>query len=453
MSEEIPEDIKDLFKDVPFRHVSPIEMKEPNESIPVYNGKFTLNNDDKQYQLEGTIEFRWFPTGCVRFFGDVIAESKESAPLKLLEEFILSIDGNKCGKVVVLNFKLPNSPSISGEGNKFSLGQNTIAVNEVSFAIPNMREYLGDAVQNETSTGVSMQKTRLTLKDNPYTITIDQISGYKGLLEKLSNTSGYLLLYAGKIVKDKGAISLSELQKWHDRFHHFLYFLNGRRVAPMFYTGIHEGEKMWTDYTGYTVDMYKNTISWSDIIFLNDLPQLWAAYNKLWREEMDKDFLITVIHWYVEANSMAGSVEGSIILIQTALELIYNWLIVEREKVILGNDADGLSAANKIRMIIHQLKVKSEIPPAFTELATIPNVQDGPEVFVKIRNALVHGQETKRAELLKISLKAKYQALQLGIWYVELSLLYILDYKGKYNNRTDGNNWRNTGTFVPWVNK
>lgn len=447
------EELKDLFKDVPYRNVLPVEMQDPNETIPVYKGAFILRNDSKEYKLDGNIEFRWFPTKGVRFIGNVTGKTEQAGPLSILEKFDLEIDGNICGEVIALDYNLPDLLYIGGEGDKFHYGQSKIAVNEVHFAIPNMRDYLGDAVQDETDSGKSMQKTRITLKDNPYTITMDKIIGYKDQMEKLNNSSGYLLLYAGKITKDKGSISLSDLQKWHDRFHHFLYFLNGRRVAPMFYTGIHAGEKIWTDYTGYFVDVFKPATSWSDIMFLNDLPQLWTAYNKLWKDEMDKDFLMTAIHWYIAANSMAGGVEGSIILIQTALELIYNWLIVEREKVILGNDADGLSAANKIRMILHEMKVKPGIPAALTKLSAIPTVQDGPEVFVKIRNALVHGQETKRVELLKISLMAKYEALQLGIWYVELSLLYILGYKGKYNNRTDGNNWRNTGTLVPWVNQ
>jgi hypothetical protein len=70
---------------------------------------------------------------------------------------------------------------------------------------------------------------------------------------------------------------------------------------------------------------------------------------------------------------------------------------------------------------------------------------------VTIRNALVHGQEKKRAELMRISLKAKYEALQLALWYIELSLLYILEYTGNYHNRTLKNKWKDTGQLLPWM--
>lgn len=442
--------INDQFNDVPLRNISPVSMKTPNEQIEIHSGVFTLKNEEKAYTLNGTILFKWFPDMGVKFKGSFTDDFKPK--IQLLQEYDLLVDNKSAGKVVITNFHLGENPTCSGDGNLFTLGDSTVKVTEVSFSIPNMREFHGDPVKEVTQAGVRMERSRLTLDDKPFKIVIDKLENYKERKEKLDETGGYLITYAGKITTKKGSISLSDLRKWHDRFHHFLYFLNGRRVAPMFYTGKHGDEISWNDYTPCTIDTHKYVNCWSDIMILNDLPQLWKSYNKLWKEESDQDFLITAIHWYIEANSNAGMVEGSIILIQTALELIYNWLIVEHQKIIIGGDADGMSAANKIRLLIFQFKINSSIPSAFKELASIPNVIDGPEAFVKIRNALVHGQETKRAELKKITLKAKYQALQLGIWYVELALLYILGYKGKYKNRTDGNLWKNTGVLVPWVN-
>lgn len=443
--------LNDEFKDIPLRHVSPVAMENPNEPIKIYTGDFKLRSGDKTYDLKGEIFFKWFPDMGVKLKGSFLVEMNPR--LELLEKCEVLIENSVAGQVQISTLHINDSSTCGADSCRFIWGESTIPVNEVNFSIPNMREYLGNSVKEVIDNGVRLQKSRLVLDDKPYKIEIDKLGTYKERKEKLEDSGGYLITYAGKITKKKGSIKLVELHDWHDRFHHFLYFLNGRRVAPMFYTGSFEGQNIWTDYTSYTIDTHKYVHCWSDIMFLNDLPQLWKAYNKLWKGEADQDFLTTSIHWYVEANSNAGMVEGSIILIQTALELLYNWLIVENQKVIVGGDADNMSAANKIRLLIFQFKISPAVPDAFTDLAAIPNVQDGPEAFVKIRNALVHGQETKRAELRKINLKAKYQALQLGIWYVELALLYILDYKGKYKNRTDGNIWRNTGTLVPWMNE
>jgi len=78
-------------------------------------------------------------------------------------------------------------------------------------------------------------------------------------------------------------------------------------------------------------------------------------------------------------------------------------------------------------------------------------LNDGVEAFVQIRNAIVHSQEGKRKKLTKISDNTKYQALQLSLWYIELSLLYVLEFKGKYYNRCSGKLWAGDGEEeVPW---
>lgn len=438
----------DALKDIPLRHTSPVAMNLPNEPIPIYSGEFILKGQNKEFKLTGEIFFKWFPDMKVKLTGSFLDDLHPN--MDLLEKYDLVVKDKVHGTLEITGIN--DAGTCTAEARRFVWGEKAIPVKEVSFAMLNMRDFLGNAVKDVTATGVYVQNARLTFDDKLFRIEIDKLSNYKELNGELNDKGGYLITYAGKLFKKKDAISLTELQDWHNRFHHFLYFLNGRRIAPMFYTAHHDGELIWTDYSAYTIDIHKYVLCWSDTIFLNDLPQLWKSYNKLWKkDEADQDFLTTAIHWYVEANNNAGMVEGSIILIQTALELIYNWFLVERQKMIVGGDAEGLSAANKIRLLIYQFKISADIPAAFKELAAVPNVQDGPEAFVKIRNALVHGQENKRAELRNITLKAKYQALQLGIWYVELALLYIMGYKGKYKNRTDGNTWRDTGVLVPWV--
>ena len=107
--------------------------------------------------------------------------------------------------------------------------------------------------------------------------------------------------------------------------------------------------------------------------------------------------------------------------------------------MILGKDSDNISASNKIRLLISQLNISSSIPIAFIELEkfkdTTDNVADAPDSIVYIRNAIVHSQEEKRKKLSAIHYKAKYEALQVYIWYIELTLLCILDFNGDYYNR------------------
>lgn len=55
---------------------------------------------------------------------------------------------------------------------------------------------------------------------------------------------------------------------------------------------------------------------------------------------------------------------------------------------------------------------------------------DGPSTLVKMRNNLIHPQMSE-----DVSLNAYMQAHDLGQWYVELFLLWLIGYNGEYANR------------------
>lgn len=214
---------------------------------------------------------------------------------------------------------------------------------------------------------------------------------------------------------------------------------------------MHEDQIIWSDYSNYFCEPYKVVRRWARVMDLGGLNHMWLKFADMWRDQDKKDFLQYAIHWYSQANSSSGSTEGSIIFAQTGLELFYNWLLIEQKRLIIGSDASGLSAANKIRLLLSQISVTTKIPAGFSHLLSIEDIEDGPEIFTIIRNALVHGQEKKRRDLRDITVLAKYEALELGLWYLELSLLYIMDYKGKYSNRTLKNGWFGAGNTLPWV--
>lgn len=440
--------IEELLNKLPLRVKLTVPMDKPNEAVTIYTGLFKLCDAGNAWELDGSIAFHWFPDLEVKFKGQVV--NGPNMMFDLMATYQINADGRQLGQARVLGNDMRGPWLLDGVLRKPVWGEGSVPVSEVQFAVPNIREWLGESVREDKDSG-RVSKARITLSTDKYTITLDKLPDYKDRAGMLDGTGGYMLLYTGSITKAKGAISNGELVEWFDRFHHFLYFLNGRRTAPLFLSGVHDGQVVWTDYTPYTVELHKTTETWSQIHFLNGINSAWKKFDALWQNELDKDFLISAVHWYVEANSQSGYVEGAIILAQTALELIYNWLLVEKKKLIQGKDADGISASNKIRLLISQLNIDAAIPMDLTELSAIENAGDGPEVFVTIRNALVHGQEKKRAELMRISLMAKYEALQLALWYIELSLLYILEYTGNYHNRTLKNKWKDIGQPVPWM--
>ncbi|RDC64028.1 hypothetical protein [Adhaeribacter pallidiroseus] len=300
-----------------------------------------------------------------------------------------------------------------------------------------------------------ISSTRLTFENDEYLINIDKRRNYEEQRKNLKNKGGFFLLYSGELTKKKGPINLKELKDVFRCFSNFLWFLNGRRCSPLFIQGIVQDNTVWTDYSRNLVDQYKYIITWPKRYSIEGLNKLWQHFSNDWKNENDRNFFISAIHWYIESNSNSGFAEGAIIMAQTALELIYNYLIIEKKKLLKGKDAASILASNKIRLLLSLLNIDFEIPSAFLHLQSIAKrleAEDAPDVFVKIRNAIVHSQEVKRKELTNMHDEVKHEALQLALWYIELSLLYILKFDGKYFNRTlvDYSAIESDEVFVPW---
>lgn len=292
-------------------------------------------------------------------------------------------------------------------------------------------------------------------EDDDYQIIIDKCLEYESHKKKLDENGGFITLYNGEMNIKKGKIDYSTVQDLLYCFNTFITFINGRRTSALFIQGITENVVKWTDYSSYKIDPYKWVRTWSNSTSIEAFSALWKHFRLIWkRSPDDKNFLVSSIHWYVEANSNAAYWEGSIILAQTALELIYNWWIVENKKMMLGKDSDNISAANKIRRILSQIDLSGSIPSTLTELQKFKksrNAIDAPDAIVEIRNAIVHSRENNRRKLSEIDADVIGEALQVYIWYIELSLLCILEYDDGYFNRCSGELYEARGIQkVPW---
>ncbi len=443
----------DYFESVPNVITSKYIMEKPNQSIDIFKGEYSLKIKDRTLTIKGKIFFSWLPAQNVKFEG-VVKEPKFNSIVEIVKqgfysEIDLYINDYMLGKAQLLNYKHIQETNLRIEiggiiNSESVLGDKSISVSKVVFIIPNLTDLLGDPVKfkNDDDKGGPTYLGRSIFENDKYIITIDKLPNYKSLYDDLKKQGGYITLYTGEIIKKKGDIDFKELQELRHSFSVFLSFLNGRQCSPLFLQGVHENETKWTDFTAYRTEPFKTVESWLPKSSTNGLNELWYSFSDLWRNKSDKDFLEFIIYWYLEANGNSAKIEGSIIIAQVALELIYNWLIIEKKKLLIGKDGENISAANKIRLLLSQVKLDVDTPNVLINLKKFINdndeIADGVDAFVSIRNALVHSQVEKRKKLTKISSGVKFEALQLSIKYIEHSLLSILNYKGKYYDRCSG---------------
>lgn len=455
-------EILELYKERPEIIESSIIMDNVNSSITIFEGHYTLKNDDQEMQIEGSVTFKWLPNNGVIFSGKPSLSDRELV-MEISQDKMYDIicEGFSIGEGFINNSVIGNSEEgnyVSGVlKNQAVTGDKSVPVSKVRFTIPNLRDFHGSPVKKISGENIKSIRGRIELEDDNYHITIDKCLNYTDRKKLLESNGGYIIQYNGELISKKGVINFNNLDDILHCLNTFLTFLNGSRTSAFFIQGIHDEEVIWCDYSNYYVDTYKSVQTWPQRLSVDGLNELWKAFRKIWKE--DKRFLTSSIHWYIEANKQSGFSEGSIIMAQTALELLYNWWIIERKKLILGKDSENIVAANKIRLLISQLGINTLIPKALVDLQDFKDtnkdtIADAVDTIVQIRNAIVHSQEEKRKKLDSIPHMAICQALQLSIWYIELSLLCILDFNGKYFNRCSSGKFKSESEdLVPWSKK
>jgi len=419
-------ELMEMHKDIPDAVSDSFIMTEANENIIIYEGEYFIKNSTENLKLNGKIVYEWLANSGVYFYGVSTEIDSFLKASNRSDTYSVIVDGLEVGNGFITNWGFGDltEAKIKGVISQYAVfGDKSVSVEKIRFSIPNLRDFFGIPVKRITEKKISTSSDRIILEDETYKIIIDKCSDFKKRKESLEEKGGYILLFNGELTTKKGDLTHAETRDLFHCLDTFLTFLNGRRTSALFIQGTFEEKPIWTDYTDYFVDTYKTVQTWPQRHSIENLNELWKHFRLVWvKSPDDKNFLTSLINWYVEANGHDGFSEGSIILAQTALELVYNWWIVENKKMIIGRDSENIGASNKIRLLVSQLNISSNIPISFSELQsfkdTTDNVADAPDSIVYIRNAIVHSQEEKRKKLSAIQGRAKYEALQIYIWYI-----------------------------------
>jgi hypothetical protein len=103
-----------------------------------------------------------------------------------------------------------------------------------------------------------------------------------------------------------------------------------------------------------------------------------------------------------------------------------------------------LSAADKLRLLASSLDIPPEIPSNLSALHARPGKKwlDGMDAITGIRNSLIH--PSAHEQVLDFTY---FEAWKLSLWYIDLVLLRLCRYSGKYANRLN-QGWVEP---VPWA--
>jgi hypothetical protein len=430
------------------RVLSPtIYLSSPNETITIFKGVFELRIGQRLVRIDGEIYFTWSPDSGLRFKG----EPQQAIFLEIIDQ--ITVDGWVIQHGYCFITRLNGDGIVGCINSPFVVTHAPEKTDTIYFELPNFRDFLGSPVNANDW----MKRDRLTFENKDWSVIIDKVPDYDRIKNELSDTGGYALLFTGALHHKKGKVGQQQMQAMVKPLGIFLSFLNGRRCYPCFLQGQGAQGITWTDYSASYADRYKAVDSWLPQEDFSGINQIWDTFLSLATDAGSLECIDYLMHWYFEANNNSGFSEGAIVLLQNAFELLFNWQLVEQLKMYTPKQGKETPAADKIRVLLNDAGIPLELPAKYKRIENelhaqkIP-FQDFPQLFTLIRNSITHANLHKRLSLAKIPSLARHHVKDIGICYLELLLLKLFNYQGKYASRISENMFRGGNEeLVPWT--
>lgn len=434
-----------------------------NEPVILYDGQLEFVEDNHVISGTGRIRLEWVPVPQVTFGMDAPDGAPPPGSLRFPVGLLRMTDGRSAA-ARVLGMKLSGgdnatAPRFSGIVDTAEFG-SADSIEYALFHLPNFRSFSGSNTRDES--GTRCQAARAVVEGGGWRITLDELpneSATKGRKfgEQIEAMSGFGITHVGRLERISGdSFSATDAKPILEALSQFLSFCRGSWVAPVLPVGFDlDGKRTWEEWRGGKIERWHRVGSWFDSLSCVGLVEVFSGFLLRWNDEAWKEPIRLALHWYVESNMCAGGVEGGTILSQAAFELLAWTLLVEDRRVLSEFGFQKLPASDKLRLLLSACGIPLTIPSSLGELTKSAKAfdwDDGAKAITEVRNALVHASPKKRKKVLGGNTGTRVEAWSLGLWYLELVLLRLFDFQGKYSDRLVQDGWigQNVKT-VPWV--
>lgn len=437
MASQKPRTIEDLPVAITPRY----RTAEPNAPILLYDGDAVVSIKGEIATKRVEVRFVWLPSPRV--------------DIRILDCFTHGLFGDEIVCVSLKGHRDPLQvlwtsahlsggpaaapPSIVGQVEGDGLNGAT-DFRSILFHVANGPQYHGAAVRDATGTRGFMGRAVLTTA--PWRVALDAAPelfiGDKR--EEVEASGGYAITHVGVLDRQDGStFREADAEPVLEAFGWLLSFCRGAWTFPVLLVGTGPTDsppgEAWRpaliDAAQYRQSWF-NRLSGEGFCVFDGLSKRFA--DELWGEPIK-----LALHWYVVCNNLSNtSIEGAIVLQQAAFELLAWTRLVEDRKVLSEDGAQKLPASDKLRLLLSECGIPLPIPVHLKALIAVAREydwRDGPRATTEMRNALVHANPAKRDRVLGKGADHLVDTWTLGQWYLELMLLRLFGYEGRYSNR------------------
>lgn len=415
-----------------------------DEDIVIHEGNFCIYLD-KLYKCKGRIYYKISSPTFINFEAKIIGCKSEHLEIikKKYLEAIIELHGYQPINVTINNIHKNNIYGYASSGiikskNKF--------VDYLDFHIVNFDKKQGKLIKYDDK----LFAGRINFEVSGYEIIIDKRYDYnKELYEELREKNGSIITHVGRIRrKDNKAFKSSYVFKLLDEISDALNFLSGRYIGICLVMGYKDDKNNFRLWKESITTPFKYVPTWSDtVVNHHNIEKYISLMCKKLHDDYYGQALKHVVDWYIESLDNIN-IENNVISIQIALETLSYVVIVEKAKILNDIEFEKNTASDNIRMLLEICNInygKEELI-IFNEYIQ-SKFDDGIDIFTYFRNNIVH--PTRKIKRSNLTVENMWDILQIGTRYVELVVLYIINYKGEYSNRLK-DRWYGEVEVVPW---
>lgn len=433
------------------------EFDLDGSSLNIFSGKACLDVDGKKVECSARCDLVFSPYQKITIFvtdagmlDSTNVSSFSTIKLDSIGEFEVLLrsrlrDAGDEHSKIVLNPKETPVRFYSSKAN----------VHEVKFHLFDFPQISSDLKLIGNDGGSILALEGMILKEEHWTVRLNSVKNTGDAIKKTENDGITRMTHVACLKKsDDTTFSAEEFSDIWILLVNFFTFLKGGRTWPVMSTGYSNDRPVLHYWSAPQVS--NNNFSW----FNPDDPSLAEAFFPLFTEIWNRssewtETLDRVILWYAKANTL-GVTPGNdvgIIMAQAALErLAYQYLVVDENtsKFSEPNEFGKLRASCKIRKLCESLGIPLHItdvtPDIFSEKHVV-GWEDIPHALTDIRNLIVHPKKKHQ----KSFQKCYFEAWIMSVWLLELCILGVCGYNGKYKNRLERPYCPTVS--VPWAGK
>ncbi|ROQ92177.1 hypothetical protein [Desulfosoma caldarium] len=435
------------------------DFSSGESSVLLYQGQAEMRIEGNNYAGDGEVRLALLPRANINIYGYFSGVSGVGAVgtiFNVKEISTFSINGRQIeGFRIDSGFKVAEQQYRVKWSPKFEpitgVGDDSTSITRVVFHLFNFVDLLGTRKSTQQSKTAMHTIYHVDLDCDDWNVELKSLLSTRENFKKLKQEGGYQLTHIGEIQKaDQTPFTGRDADGCLHALRFFLSFAKGGWCEPICAVGFDAfGNRVWESWSSPR-HPWQNFLSWFNPHQGSQLSTLFPGFMKRWANDDWREALREVIYWYLNANDSSRGIDAGIILTQAAIERLSYEYSVKEKKLLTSKGFKDLWASDKFRLLFSSLRIPLDIPPETPRLQSLAsagqmNWLDAPHALTEIRNSLVHPEHKRRCQLETVY----YEAWNLGLWYLEMSILAICGYSGTYWNRLK-QRWVGQTEVVPW---